>query len=428
MAYAALLLYVAILFVRPQEWVTAIYGWPVLDVVVGVALVSWVGSLSRRNWRLRDAPQNWLMLGLFIAALMSHVRHTFLAMFIETFQDFGKIVLLYFLIVTLVDSVSRTRTVIALMILGCLFMAAHGILQWHTGAGFGGAPPIETQGAEGTITRVVAFGMFHDPNDLALMLVAVLPFLFSTVMSADAAGPRRVLSLGATVPILYCIYLTNSRGGWLALGVMAVAYSGLHLRNKKIAVALAVVCFAAIVALGPSRMRNVSMDDPAARERVMAWGEGNAMLKQWPIFGAGKGRFAEFADESRVAHNSFVHCWAELGLFGYFFWVGMIVASLKDGRALGRISSEEPEAREIARLAKAAMASLVGFLAAAFFLSRTYIMPLYLLFALFACLRAIHERNYGPLESGFVMRQWRYVLAAEMLSIPALYVMMKFPV
>jgi len=322
------------------------------------------------------------------------------------------------------------------MILGCLFMAAHGILQAHTEAhiGFGGgnenseqySKAIVTQGAEGDIVRVRAFGIFHDPNDLALMLVAVLPFLFSTVMSADAAGPRRVLSLGATVPILYCIYLTNSRGGWLALGVMAVAYSCLHLRNKKAGVALAVVCFAAIIALGPSRMRTMSMDEPAARNRVMAWGAGNAMLKQWPIFGAGKGRFTEFADDSRVAHNSFVHCWAELGLFGYFFWVGMIVASLKDGRALGRISSEEPEAREMARLGKAAMASLVGFLAASFFLSRTYIMPLYLLFALFACLRAMHERDYGPLESGFVMRQWRYVFAAELLSIPALYVMMRF--
>lgn len=421
MAYAVLLLYVAILFIRPQEWVSAIRGWPLLDVVAGVALVTWLGSLRHGRWRFRDAPQNWLMLGLFLATLMSHVRHTYFAALVETFQDFGKVVLVYFLIASLVTSVRRAKVVILVMVIGCLFMSFHGILQAHTGTGFGGHVPI----VRGDIVRVRWLGMFHDPNDLSLMLVAILPFLFSKVLDRNSALPARALGMGAAVPMLYCIYLTNSRGGWVALAAMVMAFLYVHLLSKKVAIAMALAACVPVIALGPSRMGTIDVHEAATYNRFMAWGDGNRMLKRWPVFGAGKGRFTEFSDERMVAHNSFVHCWAELGLFGYFFWLGLVIASLKDGWALSKMTSEEAEARELSRLGKAALTGLVGFLVAALFLSRTYIVPLYLLFALFAALRSIHERDFGVLESGFVAGHSKYVFAAELASIPALYVMIR---
>lgn len=421
MAYACLIAYVAVLFIRPQDWVWWLAGVPILDFVVGVALITWLGSLARSRWRPHDAPQNWLMLGLLLAVLMSHVRHTYFGAFVTAFRQFGKVVLLYFLIASLVTSVRRARLLVLTMVVGCLFMALHGIMQAHTGAGFGGALPIYHQ----ELVRVRGLGIFHDPNDLALILVAILPFLFSTTLNRESVMPARMLSALATLPVLYCIYLTNSRGGWLALGVMAAAYAYLCMPNKRLAAALAVVPLVAVCYFGPSRMGLLSVQEGAARGRVMAWGDGNRMLKRYPLFGVGKGRFTEFSYEGRVAHNAFVQCWADLGLFGYFFWLGLIIASLKDGRAMSKVTEEDPDAQETRRLSTAAMASLVGYLAASFFLSRTYTQPLYILFALFAALRTTYERDFGPLESPFVGRDLRYVLAAEVLSIPALYIVIR---
>lgn len=426
MAYAALLLYVAILFIRPQEWMSAIRGWPLLDVVTGLALVTWLGGLRRGGWRFRGAPQNWLMLGLFLATLMSHVRHTYFAAFVETFQDFGKVVLLYFLVTSLVTSVRRAKVIILVMIIGCLLMSIHGILQAHTGSGFGPADDRYVQPlVRGELVRVRAFGIFHDPNDLSLMLVAVLPFLFGKVLDKNRELPVRVLSAGAAAPLLYCIYLTNSRGGWLALAVMVVAFLYLHAPSKKVGIALALAACIPVIALGPSRMRTISTEEGAGWGRLMAWGDGNRMLKRWPLFGAGKDRFTQFSDEGRVAHNSFVHCWAELGLFGYFFWLGLVIASLKDGHALSKTASDQTEARELAQLGRPAVAGLIGFLVAGFFLSRTYKLPLYLLFGVVAALRSVHEANLGPLQSGFALRDSKYVVAAELASIPALYVLIR---
>ena len=476
MAYGALLVYVALLFIRPQEWISFIYGWPILDFVTAAAVVTWLGSIKGSRWRLRDAPQNWLMLGLFAAVLMSHVAHTYFAAFTWAFQEFGKVVLLYFLVVSLVDSVSKARTFVSTIILGCLFLSAWGLYQaWSPDHfGFASFSPDFRAVHQDETWRVRALGIFNDPNDLALMLVAVLPFLLSDALSSGRSPGARIAAAGAAVPMLWCIFLTNSRGGWLALGVMLAAYAAIHLRSKQVGVALGLVVFLAIFSLGPSRV-GMTTDDESSHGRWAAWGEGNRMLKQWPAFGAGQGRFTEFSDHSRVAHNSFVHCYAELGLFGYFFWFGLVVASLKDGWALSRdslqaavdarsASAQKPSAAarspaswampamagspvhsdlspgnrreveetaqadaiELRRLAKAGTAGLVGYLAAAFFLSRTYNVPLYILFAFLAASRTMYEKRVGTLPHAFVRRDCRYVLAGELASVPAIYLLTRF--
>ena len=421
MAYFALLLYTAILFIRPQEWVGFMKGWPILDFVVGFAILAWLGHLLRREWSVKDAPQNWLMLGLFVAVIMSHVRHTYMAATIESFQSFGKVVLIYFLMVSVLTTKKRIKGMIAVIVIGCLFMSLHGILQAHTGLGFGGAKPLIRE----DMVRVRAMGIFHDPNDLSLMLVSVMPFLVSVFLNRESAVPARALCGAALIPMLYCVYLTNSRGGWLALAVTAGVYAYMRLPYKKLGMALGVLALPAVVVLGPSRVETIGSQDGSIEGRVAAWGYGNYMLKQWPIFGAGKGRFTEFSDDGRVAHNSFVHCYAELGLFGYFFWIGLIMASLWDGYTLSKAEFEDEENQDLSRLGEAGVAGLIGFLAAAFFLSRTYIIPLYLLFALMAALRSVADKEEQKLPERLTRAKTKYVAAAELTSIPAFYVMVR---
>lgn len=442
MAFLFVMLYVAILLIRPQEWVTWMRGFPILDFVVGGALITWLGSMKKLD--LKAAPQNLLMAGLFVAVLMSHVRHTFLAFLIRDFQDFGKIVIVYFLVATVVNSVRRFRWLVFMLIAGALFMSWHGILQAHSPghAGFGGAAAI----IKPDTVRVRAFGRFHDPNDLALMLVAVLPFLFSIAANREEAPPARFVCAAGMIPLVYCIYLTNSRGGWLALGVAVVTYVFLILRNKKVAAVMAVAAFLAVFVLGPSRIGTISADEGAARGRLMAWGTGNKLLKRYPVFGRGSHRFTEFSSDGRAAHNSFLEAWAELGLFGYFFWLGLGIACSKDAWAFSRLETgdtegedgrnggssndaayEEGEAdiRQMKRFGVASLSGLMGFYAAAFFLSRTYVEPLYVMLAMVAALRTTYEREKGPLEHGFTLADSKYILAAELISIPALWLLIR---
>jgi len=496
-AFVSLLVYILLVFIRPQEWLIPMGGLPfgLLDAVAIVTLMTWATGLHGGKHRFFSLPQNWLMLGIFFATLMSHVRHTFLGALISTFEGFGKTVLLYLWIATLVTSVRKAKLLVLIMIVGCVFMAADGISQRYAYRG----DPVRGRNAQGLYKgftgmtaimdgytpRVRAWGIFHDPNDLALMLVAMLPFLFVAVRDRNSGAHTRFLAAVTIVPLLWCIYLTNSRGGWLALGAMVAAFVLLGARNKAFGIIVAVLALGALVVLGPSRIGTISSEEGSARGRIAAWGTGNRMLKRWPLFGAGKGRFTEFSSDSRAAHNSFVNCWAELGLFGYFFWLALIMATLKDGYRLSRLNPEllmdtapgaEPEAarappvesarvaigtdvqretgvglaldadapeeppeqreanlaarrrdaQQLKQLGKACTASCVGYMAAAFFLSRTYTSPLYMLAALTAALRGLYEEQNGPLPGGFSKRDIPLVIGAELASIPALWLLVRF--
>jgi len=456
-AFGLLLIYVLLLFIRPMEWVSWMYQWPILDVVVPVVSLAWLSSLAgRRTLDPSKAPQGWLMMGFFVATLMSHVSHLYRAMAINTFQEMGKVMLIYFLIATLLISVKRFKVFIAVLIIGCLFMCWHGILQARPKPldyGFGGPNPFirgVTPLVRNGIVRIRAFGFFNDPNDLALILVVMLPFVARLILGRGAILPRRVLGLAIAGVMVFCIFLTNSRGGWLALGVTAIVYCYLNY-SKKLGTVLLILALPLGVMLKPSRMETMSVHDSSSQGRVVAWANGNSMLKSWPLFGAGKDRYTEFAEDSKVAHNSFVHCYGELGLFGYFFWLALIIASLKDGRALSRVArkleeksakgnrptgppSEEdanaPKAPKVSveslsTLAKDLMAALAGYLAAGFFLSRTYEYPLFILFAMFAALRCLYERDHGPLEGSFARKDLKIVFVAVFVSIAGIYVLIR---
>jgi O-antigen ligase len=401
--------------------------------VVGAAMLATLLELANSKWRFKDAPQNWLVLGFFIAVVVSNAfsfaQPMNLTSTLNAFREFWKIALLYYLISINLTTPKRVRGFVLAIIVGCVFMSVHGILQIYTGSGFGGQLPLDMMALEGTM-RIQAFGFFQDPNDLALALVVAMPFVFSGIHRRGASAPARLINFGVAAVLGYGIFLTNSRGGWLALAVTMMSYVLLNFRLKKVAVVAGILLMTALMMLAPGRVSSSSMNgrDESARGRLSAWADGNRMLKQSPIFGVGKNRYAEYSESGKVAHNSYVHCYAELGLFGYFFWLGLLYASLKDGRALGKIapSDSDPEPAEIARLSKVLLTALIGYLASALFLSRTYTPLLFILLGMFAALRMMRQRAAGPLPNAFTRRDCKWVLLLELASIPFFYVMIRF--
>jgi hypothetical protein len=101
------------------------------------------------------------------------------------------------------------------------------------------------------------------------------------------------------------------------------------------------------------------------------------MLKANPVFGVGFGRFLDF--HYKVAHNSIVHTFAELGLFGAFFLVGAYYGFFRATRLPGRSGVSDSEALHWSRTLSV---SAIGAMACGFFLSRQYIVVPYILLAM----------------------------------------------
>jgi O-antigen ligase len=284
---------------------------PLLPLLLLAAFVTWTMG-QRKNF---EAPQFWLLPVLTLMLMLSLIFTGWFGGGLKALTDFAPVVMLFFLVATTVDSLQRLRQVFIVMSISATVIAIHGIDQSARGTGWTGAEL--SQG-----TRITYLGFLNDPNDLAMALIMVLPM--AVYMARGPSWPVRLVSCVAAGLMTYAIYLTNSRGAILALAAMLGLYAVLRYGYLKSAVALPPVLLL-LLALGPSRMNDMSADEDSAEGRIEAWYEGVQMLLGRPLFGVGKGQFAEH--HGLTAHNSFVLAFAELGLIGYFFWLSVIVIS-----------------------------------------------------------------------------------------------------
>src|SRR4029078_4020416 len=91
---------------------------------------------------------------------------------------------------------------------------------------------------------------------------------------------------------------------------------------------------------------------------------------------------------NHVAHQSFIHCFTELGLIGGTLFLGAFYFSLK-GMFVWRnkLDDVEPELR---RMYPFVMATLVAYTIGICFLSRSYIVPTYMILGLAGVFMRLH--------------------------------------
>jgi len=379
--FVGLVNYLLFLYVRPQEYVPGLVGAPIMLILSATtfALMIMHMAIYKRAVVLTRAPQNGLILWFLAAIAASHLSHLQLGLSLEQTLEFLPTVVMYFLIANLVISPRKLKFTIVLLLLLTVVLATQGLVQNFTGSGFGGQETYEG--------RIQAVGIFSDPNDLALALVIVLPWVFLKLFESPSVHERSFAALCMAV-LVYALYLTASRGGLLAFAVLMMI-----LFTRRFGRALGLVAggvvFMAVIVLGP-RMSSISTGEASAYGRVQAWGIGLDLFEAYPLFGVGARSFTEY--HFRTAHNSFVLCAAELGLFGLYPWVLAIYLSIKNNTYIARHLEGSP-LRDVALYVDSVRYGLIAFVLAAYFLSRTYNELLYILLGLSAAITHIFTAN-----------------------------------
>ncbi|MCW7537516.1 O-antigen ligase family protein [Aquabacterium sp. A7-Y] len=398
MSFAIFLLYVVLVFLRPIELLAPeltdyrpmLWLWL---LAFGSALVR---SVMKRQFSAHPVFL-WLLGGFTLALAVSMVANGWAGGAIDAVSQFSASALLFVLVCMNVTTVRRLQATCGAVVVVLVLAAGTTIWSYHTGEraedlvlrqnsyiddrgdrmppGDTVVPAEDTSGFY--IWRVRWLGFLNDPNDFAQAMVMALPLLWALYR------PRRLLRNAVLIGLpsatmLYSMMLTQSRGAIMGVGgVFAVL---LHKRfgSLKSGIALGLMGAAAIAASMGSE-RALSTKESSAGDRIEAWSTGLMMLKSWPLFGVGYGNFQEH--HHLTAHNSFVLCFSELGLFGYFMWMGLLVVAYK-GMALA--TRHAPPGSAEYRMSELLRMSFVGFLTCAWFLSRTYQPTLYFLLALCA--------------------------------------------
>lgn len=422
-----LCLYIVLLFFRPQEMFIWLQPLRLLLIVEVLLFAMWLSGQKRF-----DAPQYidmfWLGVAIFLSYILVEVSSG-----IEALLDF--FIYSYVIFICLANGLTtydRARRILFLIILSTTFMSIDGLTQNFDPAhiGISGVESFPRKDGGEVVYQIRYLGFLNDPNDLGMMFVFALPviaFLYSSTNNKVA----RFYYVFAFVLHLIALYLTNSRGSMLSAFVVLAVFLQIKYGGIR-SLIIGGVFISFIMAYLPSRMGN--MVDASSMGRIYAWHEGLQMFKWRPVFGIGQGRFLEY--HPKTAHNSWVLALSELGLFGYYFWTSLVTSTLfyqfKMYRYLTlRIglnkSKGDPDNKTYLNneriMAYALMFSTLGSLTAAFFLSRTYMILMYLN----AGLAVSQYHRLKGIDPGFSVHIGRFaMLIFVIFSILVIYLLIKY--
>ncbi len=417
MAFLIFLLHLCLTYIRPYELFPALAPYRLMLIVGLVGVIAVMGSMPFNGFTFR-AKQLPVLIGFALWTGMSVVfALRWFGGAVDALSTFGITLVGFFLAVFTVNSPKRLRTTVAFLIGLSLLLVLQEILAVHFGFLRELLVMEEVQANGVTLARARATGFMKDPNDLAQTLVFVMPFVALAWRRRDPVR-NFLLVIVPIVILLYGIYLTHSRGAIISLAVIIFVALRSKLGNLLSGVA-ALTGAAGYIGLSA---RNLSMDD-SARHRIEAWSQGLQLLKYHPFSGVGYGKFTDFNEIT--AHNSFVLCSAELGIPGFFLWMALLVITLMELSAVQKVPATSEADQLLRRYARSIQISFYGFLASAWFLSRTYVPSLYLLIALAISVSEIARRSKKPIANFSYPQIASRTVAAMMASMALVYLQIR---
>jgi len=398
-------------FLSPAELFPQLAPYHLQQVILFPAIAATLAAWAMRTEGLR-MPEDGLMIGLWFAVCVSLLTRFMLRDGWNAFLTFALAVCVYFLVAANAFTIPRIRAIGLVLSLTAILIALQGIFAYHFRPG--SILVLERLGTGFQVSRRLrGYGILNDPNDLAQFLLVGLALLGQFWNKQQKLFSLIVLGVPACI-LVYAINLTGSRGAVFGLAVvLAVVASGRFGSLQSLVLGVALLGVLVLSQFGGGR--EMSLHEASAGQRINAWGAGIQMLESNPLFGVGFSRFNDVYPDI-TAHNSFVLCFAELGFFGYFFWLALLISAIRGMHRVVKLSSDQ----QVQRTVSSIRAALLGFVATAWFLSRTYSPTLYILLGLAIAVVHLRQRENPKLE--LVPRRWIAVtLALQCVSVIAIY-------
>lgn len=369
-----------------------------------VALVTFIAMFVKRKFpqMINNVIQNsqfkWLILLLINMAIITYLNAVSIKESERYLIMFLKLVILFLMITTLINTKKEYQLFIWLIILGCFLFGWNATMNPKLTHG-----RLENVGGPDTRTA----------NFLALLMIVPLPFIGLYFF----IGKRweKILSIIIAPFILNTIILCSSRGAFLALIVAAIYmlffYRGkTRLSKKKIIFALTLGIMLFFYLTDErfwDRMKSLTQvedTESAAKvssERLDAWIGALKLMKDHPL-GTGGGGYdllspiyipeiiASHRGQLRTVHNTYLLVGSDWGIQGLILFLGFLGSTFLKLRRV-RKKLGENDIRLYAE-SVAIECALVGILTGSIFVNRLYAESIYWLCGLAFVLEKIaHE-------------------------------------
>ena len=412
-AFNWLLAFTFVLVVRPQDTLPFLQPLHLADLTASLALIAlFAGRLGRGAPVTRFTPALGWVLALGGVMLATAPFSVWPGGAVREFTDiFSKVILVFALMVNTITTRARLERFAAVVIAGTSYIAVYSVLNYLRGINL-----VEGGRATGAVS-----GLFGNPNDMALNMVAFLPLAVIAALRRSQPLLRVIAVIGIPF-IAAAIVFSKSRGGMVGMAAMlAVLLYQLCRVRPVVAAAVVAASIAAVPMLPDSFTERMSSifnpeEDPTgsreARKRLLR--EGYQAFLENPLFGLGAGQFVNYNPEDRQetwreTHNAALQVASELGIGGLIVFIVVVgcgfTAVLGTGSALRRMRRHRParaptpmdmEAMEL--YAAAMAASLTGWFVAAMFASVAYYWTFYIVLGLATAVREVVTEELTPPE------------------------------
>jgi hypothetical protein len=321
MDFTCIVLFLGIYYLKPQEW-TALFATVRFAQLTMFASVA--SLMSRpRGLKLADffrTPHDWAML-LFFAWVVFASPTPY-----ETFKEFLNRIVFYVVIVQTLISWDRIKRFLGWwtgMIVAVAFLAIAGEYFFD---------PLGSRDLTHGIMRdrlVLNLSMVNNPNALGHTVVPVISMLYFFCIWKRPIFMKEIGLVAFLLP-LWCVYLTFSKGAYLA-GASAILASFTFGRPKIVQAAIVAIALIGGVTAVQSLPRmgelQKSKTDEAIQGRIKAFTHGRTYYETLD-YGVGQGNFIKslLADHNyyKAAHSTYVQTGAELGKIGMFLFLLLI--------------------------------------------------------------------------------------------------------
>jgi putative inorganic carbon (HCO3(-)) transporter len=259
--------------------------------------------------------------------------------------ELAKMVMLQLLMTFFIDSQNRLRYILWLLV---------GFMMWFAGSSLSSYLQGQYYVVNGVQRAEGVNSMVGGPNELAGLLLALLPFLVALVRCTKQFLIKLLL-FGCGGLTLFVLMLTGARIAMIALLAMAIFYI---LRSKRkvislvVGLALGLTLWFSLPVRYQKRYLTVEQYaeggqlDDSNKLRLEIWDAGRRMFLDHPILGVGAGQFSTaygmvYSGKTHKAwmqpHNLFLQVTCELGLVGLFAFAYLILQIWKAIREVLRV-------------------------------------------------------------------------------------------
>jgi O-antigen ligase len=371
-------------------------------------MLSWLAMVTagerEHRERIFSHPAFLFVLVLFLGwSLISATWAEYPSAAIAAFTRYLPNALLFLIVFAAVRTRDQLLWVVGAFVVGAFLSGIYGIVV---------PPPPQDVG------RLAGAG--GDPNETAAAMVAGLALATALAVAVRGKPLVRMACTVAAVVCMFALFLTSSRGGLIALAValLAAVLLGGRRRGTMLIAAMAAVVVTVFyfATIAPDAVRERVTHPEGGTGRVDIWTVGWRMVRHNTLEGVGSGNFTTasihyllepgklirddfIVDTPKVAHNTYLQVFAELGLVGFVLFLTILLFSFVCAYKAHQVAARAGD-RELDIIARATVVALTALFAAYFFVSRDYGKQLWLLLALCPVMLEIARRELQGRLSG----------------------------